>query len=130
VAATLATELKDLRIYDLFLISDNPEAILSARAIHAVIRGVMHYEMTDVTSLSNEDLMNIRRQTNSAQAVASIIPSHLLSQEQILYMQQRAMTVWVSADNDDVSQYKAILSGVNGIVSNNFLGIFEKYALF
>jgi len=130
LAATLATELKDLRIYDLFLISDNSEAILAARAIHAVIRGVMNYEMADVTSLSNEDLMNIRRQTNSAQAVASIIPTHLLNQDQVLYMQQRAMTVWVSAGNDDVSQYRAILSGANGILSDNYQGIFAKYALF
>ncbi|MDO9630059.1 MAG: glycerophosphodiester phosphodiesterase family protein [Acholeplasmataceae bacterium] len=130
LAATLAQELKDLRIYDLFLVSDNPEAILAARAVHGVIRGILNYPMTDVTSLSKEDLMNVRRQTNTAQAVASIIPIHLLNQDLVLYMQQRAMTVFVSAPDDDVSQYKAILSGANGIVSNNYQGLFAKYALF
>lgn len=130
IAAALATELKRLRIYDLFLVSDNAEAILAARDIHAVIRGVMNYEMDTVTTLSNEELMNIRRQTNSAQAVASIIPARLLTQDQVLYMQQRAMTIWVSTGDDDVSQFKAILSGANGILSNHYEGIFEKYALF
>ncbi|MBU1143175.1 MAG: hypothetical protein KKH92_05940 [Firmicutes bacterium] len=130
VAEALATELKDLRIYDLFLISDSADAILAARAVHGVIRGVLNHDLDDVTSLSDDDLMDLRRLTNRAQAVASIIPSRLLNQDQVLYMQQRAMTVWVSTGDDDVSQYRAILSGANGILSNDYEGIFEKYALF
>ncbi|MCR3906450.1 MAG: DUF1080 domain-containing protein [Tenericutes bacterium] len=129
-AATLGSTLRNYRIFDAFIVSDEGDVILAARETHSLLRGVMNYPMTEVESLSKEDLIEVRKTTNAAQAVASIIPVQLLNQELVHYMQQRAMTVWTAANNDDVSQYKAILSGVNGIITQDFESLFEKYATF
>jgi glycerophosphoryl diester phosphodiesterase len=127
-AASLGSTLRNYRIFDTFIVSDDGDVILAAREAHSLMRGVLNFPMTDVESLSKEDLIEVRKATNTAQAVASIIPVHLLNQDLVHYMQQRVMTVWTTADNDDVSQYKAILSGANGIITQDFESLFEKYA--
>ncbi|MBU1141877.1 MAG: hypothetical protein KKG64_05065, partial [Firmicutes bacterium] len=130
IATLLGEDLKMYRIFDSFIISESGDVILAARAAHSLMRGVLNFPMTDVTSLNEEDLMDVRRATNTAQAVASIIPSHLLTQDLTFYMQKRLMTVWVSVEDDDISQYQAILSGVNGIVIQDYEGLYAKYATF
>ena len=129
-AEAVAEMLKDNRILDVFLISDESDVILAARNIHNVIRGVKHYPMEGISELSEEDMMDIRRETNSAQAVASIIPSTLLTRDKVFYMQKRLMTVWGSSSDDQSSLLHTILTGVNGILSNNFEEIFDLYQLF
>jgi glycerophosphoryl diester phosphodiesterase len=130
IARQLAIEIKAARLYDLFIVSDSKEVILAAREENSVIRGVLNFELNGVNDLSNTDLLDIRRETNQAQAVAAILPNRLINQEKVFYMQQRLMTVWVTAGSDDVSQYRAILSGANGIVTNSYLDIFDKYQEF
>lgn len=129
-AESLATFLSENRILDVFIISESSEAILAARAIHNVLRGVKHYPLTDVEELSHEDLMYIRRETNSAQAVASILPSHLLTRDLVFYMQQRLMTVWASSSDDQRSLLHTILTGVHGIVAQDYEEIFNLYQIF
>jgi glycerophosphoryl diester phosphodiesterase len=129
-AVLVAEYLRSSRIIDVFFISDSSEAILAAREVHGVIRGVKHYPMTDVLELTTEDLLDIRRETNRAQAVASIIPIHLLDRDKVFYMQQRLMTVWTTAQDDTPSLLKALLSGANGIVAQNYQGLFDVMATF
>lgn len=129
-ATLLGESLKMYRIFDSVIMSDSGEVILAARTAHSLMRGVLNFPMTGIESLSQDDLMDVRRATNTAQAVASIIPSHLLNQDLVFYMQQRLMTVWVSSADDAMSQYQAILSGANGIVTQNYQGLYDKYAEF
>ena len=130
IAIALGESLKMYRIFDSVILSESGDAILAARTAHSLMRGVLNFPMTDKESLTEDDLMDVRRATNIAQAVASIIPSHLLTQDLVFYMQHRLMTVWVSSDGDAMSQYQAILSGANGIVTQNYQGLYEKYSTF
>lgn len=130
IATSLGESLKTYRIFDSVILSESGEVILAARAAHSLMRGVLNFPMTDKTSLTEDDLLDVRRATNTAQAVASIIPSKLLTQDLVFYMQHRLMTVWVSSDDDAMSQYQAILTGANGIVTQNYEGLYEKYATF
>jgi glycerophosphoryl diester phosphodiesterase len=129
-ARNLALEIKASRIFDLFLISESKDVILAAREENSVIRGVLNFKLQDIDNLSFADLLDIRRETNQAQAVAAILPNRLINQEKVFYMQHRLMTVWVTAEDDDISQYRAILSGANGIVTDSYLDIFDKYQEF
>lgn len=130
IATLLGEDLRMYRIFDSFIISDSGDVILAAREAHSLIRGVLNFPMTNVTSLTEADTMDVRRQTNTAQAVASIIPSHLINQDLSFYMQKRLMTVWVSSQDDKISQYQAILSGANGIVTQDYEGLYEIYETF
>jgi len=129
-AEAVAEMMRNNRILDLFMVSASNDALLAARAIHSVIRGVRHFTLDDKESLTYADLMDIRKETNRAQAVASLLPGELLNRDLVEYMQIRVMTVWATATNDYPSQMKAVLSGANGIVSQNFEGLFDIYASF
>ncbi|MCF7931174.1 MAG: hypothetical protein K9L02_06670 [Acholeplasmataceae bacterium] len=130
IATSLGESLKTYRIFDSAIISESGEVILAARAAHSLMRGVLNYPMADKEFLTEEDLIEVRRTTNTAQAVASILPSRLLTQELVFYMQHRLMTVWVSSEDDALSQYQAILTGANGIVTQNYEGLYEIYGIF
>ncbi|PKK96241.1 MAG: hypothetical protein CVV58_07395, partial [Tenericutes bacterium HGW-Tenericutes-3] len=130
IATSLGESLKTYRIFDSFIVSDQGDVILAAREAHSLMRGVLNYPMTDKVALTEDDLMDVRRTTNTAQAVASIIPSHLLTQDLVNYMQKRLMTVWVSSPDDTLGQYQAILTGANGIVTQNYEGLYEIYSTF
>lgn len=128
-AETVANFMRQNRILDLFMVSENKDALLAARDIHSVIRGVKAFNLDDKTSLTYEDLMEIRKETNRAQAVASLLPGDLLNRDLVEYMQKRVMTVWSTA-SDYPSQMKAVLSGTNGIVSQDFESLFDIYQSF
>jgi glycerophosphoryl diester phosphodiesterase len=128
-AASLAETLRQLRIFDLFIVSKDKDTILGARANHNLMRGIYYVE--DVSDdLTIEDLMNIRRSTNQAQAVAVLLPGEKMNQRLVHEMQKRAMTVWVTAANDPVSQYRAVLSGANGIQTQDYQALFAIYETF
>ncbi|MCF7932331.1 MAG: hypothetical protein K9K93_04100 [Acholeplasmataceae bacterium] len=129
IAQALAETLKAWRIYDVFILSTKADVILAARGVHNIIRGVMVFE-TNQDVYTKEDLMNARREANSAQAVASLFPSKALTRDLVEYMQTRLMTVWVSAEASDVGRFEAVLSGANGIVTDDFEAIFDIYAAF
>jgi glycerophosphoryl diester phosphodiesterase len=130
IATALGAELSIYGILDAFIFSNNEDAIIAARVEHSVLRGVMMYSFDENQELTEEDMMDIRRTTNRAQAVASVLPLHMVDREKVEYMQKRLMTVWVQADNDESSHYQAILSGANGIITQTYGKLFITYAKF
>ncbi len=130
IATSLGEELSTYGILDAFIFSKNDEVILAARAAHSVIRGVMIYEFDNGEELTEDDLMDIRRTTNRAQAVASVLPIEVVDREKVEYMQKRLMTVWVQTGDDQSSHYQAILSGANGIITQTYGKLFITYAKF
>jgi glycerophosphoryl diester phosphodiesterase len=132
VAIELADFLREYRVRDVFLFSDNGEVILAARNVNNLIRGVLNFTFDDtVTVLEVEDLLNIRKETNRHQAVAAIIPNHLMNKEVFTYLHTRAMTIWTTADgNSQSSLYRALLSGAHGIVTNNPNSLYSIYETF
>lgn len=130
IAADLGSELSSYGILDVFIFSSNDEAIIAARAEHSVLRGVMMYTFDEGDELTEEVMMDIRRATNRAQAVASVFPVDMVDREKVEYMQKRLMTVWVQAGDDEMSHFQAILSGANGIITQTYGRLFITYAKF
>ncbi len=123
----IAEKLKYYGILDVFVVSPKKEVILSVRSHYEMVRGILDFS-NDNTKLSKEQLNNIRFSTNEAQAVAAIINVNVINKEAVNYLQNRGMTVWTTADVK--TRHKAILSGVNGIVTPNYLDVFEIYSTF
>lgn len=129
-AEGLANMLREFRIFDAFIISQNKDVILAARTDHSLMRGVLHMPTLPAGDLTLDQLMDIRRETNRAQAVAVILPGDRMTKDYVFEMQRRAMTIWVTAQDDIASQYRAILSGAQGIVTQDFESLFNIYATF
>lgn len=130
IATALANQLKSYGILDVFIMTKNEDVIPAARLAHSVIRGVLMFEFPGQTELTKDDLLNIRRKTNASQAVAAVLPVGLVNNASVEYLQQRAMTVWVQAQDDKISHYQAILSGANGIITQTFTQLYAKYVAF
>lgn len=132
VAEELAESFRFHRIRDVFLFSDEPEVILAARDTFDLIRGVLVFDFdTGVDHLTTDDLLEIRKETNRAQATVALLPARLLDQETFRYLHKRVMSVWALTDEDDpISQHQAILSGAHGIVTGDFTAAFDILATF
>ncbi len=127
LAELVADKFRNWGIIDTFIISSNKEAILAARDIHPMFRGILDYTAYE-EEFTNEKLFAIRKEINEAQAVAVILNEDLINKEDVQYLQQRLMTVWTTSNkNNSSSHYRAILSGVNGIVSPFVEDIYQIY---
>ena len=130
IARQLGQALKQYRIFDVFVASSEGAAILAAREEHSLVRGLLYLDQLEQETLEKEDLIEIRKMTNQAQAVAVVLPIEKLNRELVHYMQARLMTVWVISDHQQGNQYRAILSGANGIVTQDYASIYSIYATF
>lgn len=125
-ATLLADELKLFGILDAFVFSKDKDVIIAAREAHSLLRGVLIFEF-DQEELTEDDLLDIRRETNRAEAVAAVLPIELVNRAKVEYLQQRLMTVWVQAGDDKVSHFAAILSGAQGIITQSYGQLYTKY---
>ncbi|MDY3196519.1 MAG: glycerophosphodiester phosphodiesterase family protein [Paracholeplasma sp.] len=128
-AIAVAERLKLWGILDVYIISSDKEIILQARTEYQMIRGIL--DLTDRSFNTHTDLDQIRRDVNSAQSVAVILNSNDITKESVNYLQQRLVTVFThSSENTALSHYNAILSGVNGIVTDYPFELFDIYETF
>lgn len=127
-AVSLVTLLETELVKDFYLFTETSEIILKARENYYYTRGVLEFNFDETkTNLEETDLINIRNNANKAQATAIIIPNEYISYENVRYLQKRLITVWTKTNNELSQNYNAILSGANGILTNNFNDIFEIY---
>lgn len=129
IATSLAEQLKLYGILDAFIFSKDKDVIIAAREEHSLLRGVLIFEF-DQEELTEEDLLDIRRETNRAEAVAAVLPVDLVTRDKVEYLQQRLMTIWVQAGDDKVSHFKAILSGAQGIITQSYGQLYTRYNSF
>ena len=89
-----------------------------AREAYPIIRGIIEYP--GAANLSEEQLMDIRRTTNSHLAKIILLPEGAASRENVEYLQKKLMTVWVKEDRDatNVDFHRIITAGPNGIVTD------------
>ena len=110
--------LKKINLEDAFVLSDQPELVKKAREAYPIIRGIIEYPVSG--QLSEEQLMEIRRTTNSNLAKIILLPESAASRENVTYLQKKLMTVWVKEDKEAtyVDFHKMITAGANGIVTD------------
>jgi glycerophosphoryl diester phosphodiesterase len=120
--APLTQYLKRIKLEDAFVLSDKPELVKKAREAYPMIRGIIEYHVSG--EWTEEDLMNIRRTTNSNLAKIILLPESATSNENISYLQRKLMTVWVKEDSSkestNVDFHRIITAGPNGIVTDQY----------
>ncbi|MEK5061663.1 hypothetical protein BK126_22120 [Paenibacillus sp. FSL H7-0326] len=118
----LTDYLKSIDLEDAFVLSDRPELVKKTREAYPIIRGIIEYPVSG--ELSEEQLMDIRRTTNSHLAKIVLLPESAGSIENISYLQKKLMTVWVEEDSNtaatNVDIHRMITSGTNGMVTDQY----------
>ncbi len=132
VAQGLAVKLEELGVRDVVVISSNISAIQRARTEYNLIRGVLEIPYDpDKPVLTDADLLLIRNQTNIAGAVAVMLPIEYATKHNVDYLQRRLVSVWVDTANlEDISIYQGIVSGANGLLTNDSLNVYDMFQLF
>lgn len=134
-AKTLSTRLKSGDVTDCIVMSDKPELVNSVREAIPTISGAIDAR-ENLLDMDITYLIPLRNEANKNKAKIILFGSHATN-EQIVYLQKRLMTIWVeTADSSVEAHCNAFTSGANGIVSTNSksvfgaIDIFEKDTLF
>ncbi|CAM3586402.1 glycerophosphodiester phosphodiesterase family protein [Marinicrinis lubricantis] len=117
--------LKHSQIEDAFIISADGNLVKRAREAYPILRGVVEFQVSG--ELTEEQLMDIRRTTNSSLAKIAQLPKEAATREQVSYLQMRLITVWAAAQeaSDPLSIHELLTAGVNGIVTPSPEGIYN-----
>ncbi len=123
--ADTAVELTDYltahKIEDSFIIADagHQELVKEARQRYKRTQGVIDYRKA--AGLSDEALMDIRKETTRNGAKIALMPQSFITKERTNYLQLRAIVVWGAAETSAAApalpMHKLITAGVNGIVT-------------
>ena len=120
LARLFGTTLLEYQIMDFFVISKTPEVILAAREDNEMARGIL--KINEIP----ENLHDIRSATNSAQAIATLLPAGLIDKKMVNYLQHRLVTVFAEAKSN-LELDLALFSGVNGILTDKPIDLINKY---
>lgn len=121
---SLVAWLKEQRLEDAFIVSDQGQLVKKAREAYPILRGIVDYESTG--EWTKEKLMDIRRQTNASLAKIALLPANAASRVNVAYLQERLITVWAKTEaaagadggSDSLAMHRLITAGVNGIVTD------------
>ncbi|MFE5323465.1 glycerophosphodiester phosphodiesterase family protein [Paenibacillus sp. NPDC056579] len=129
----LVERLQTLGIEDAFVISSDGALVKKARLAYPILRGIVDF--TSSSTSSNEDLMQIRRTTNSSLAKIALLPEAAASVERVAYLQERLVTVWLkensaAAGSNPAGMQRLVTSGTNGIVTETPSRAFDALKLY
>lgn len=128
-AKALSTRLKSGDVTDCIVMSDKPELVNSVREAVPTISGAIDTRENKL-DLDITYLVPLRNEANKNKAKIILFGAHATN-EQIVYLQKRLMTIWVEAADGSVEAHcNAFTSGANGIVSINNKSIFDAIDLF
>lgn len=109
---------------DVFVMSDKDELVLGCRKKYDLCRGVLDFteELKGKTALSDKELLKIRQRTNAAFASVAVIPENVALKENVKYLYDRLISVWVSSPSPvtGITQaFSIAASGGHGAVTDN-----------
>ncbi len=117
---------------DAFVVSDRGELVKRVRTAYPMIRGIVDYSGAE--NLTPESLLDIRRKTTVNLAKIAILPQIAASIDNVAYLQQRLIAVWVketaNAADKSVSLHRLITAGTNGIVTDSPAGAFDALKVY
>ena len=121
-ADALVKHLKDIRFYDVMVVSADPAVVKDFRTTLPQVTAVIDYTETykDAADLTEEQLLDIRRSIKMNNGTVALLPAALCSNEDVQYLYNRQVNVWVKASDEPsvTEQYDALLSGAIGVVSD------------
>ena len=126
VANAFAAYAKENNLVDVMVISSDPEVLLAAcnrmAGLHGMLDCGAYADATDV------DIFDLISKTNEANARILVLPQELATEENIAYIQARAISTWVRTDKAQVTDI--ILNGADGILvddSENAYDVIESF---
>lgn len=121
-ADALVKHLKDIRFYDVMVVSADPAVVKDFRTTLPQVTAVIDYTETykDAADLTEEQLLDIRRSIKIHNGTVALLPAALCRNEDVQYLYNRQVNVWAKASDDPsvTEQYHALLSGAIGVVSD------------
>ena len=121
-ADALVKHLKDIRFYDVMVVSADPAVIKDFRATLPQVTAVIDYTETykDAADLTEEQLLDIRRSIKIHNGTVALLPANLCDTATVQYLYNRQVNVWAKASDEPsvTEQYHALLSGAIGVVSD------------
>ncbi len=113
--------LKDAEIKDYFIISEDPAILRTAIDLSIWSRTVLRVTERYKTE-EGYDLMKVRGDANAAGCHVVILPEEISDRYHADYLQRRLIGVWTVAPDADYGNMAAILSGGNGILTEDIAG--------
>lgn len=122
--AALCEYLSANTVKDVFIMSEKDELVKRARQTYVMCRGVLDFtaELKDKTSVTQDELLAIRGRTNACLASVAVIPDALASTENVKYLYDRLIAVWVCAVNSVNTPAEAFYiaaAGGHGAITDN-----------
>jgi len=132
IAVDIASFLKESSVVDSFIVSDDADMILEAKAIYPIVKGMYIDEFIgDKTNLTEADLIGIRNRTNQAMANVVVIPHRYATKSHVEYLQKRLITVWVNLEGAEfIHVLNGVLSGANGFYTDDFSQVYDAFDYF
>ena len=120
----LCQYLSDSGLNDVFIMSEKDDLVLRARNAYPLIRGVLDLtnELKSKTSLTNKELLAIRQRTNRSFASIAVISDTVASTENVKYLYDRLIAVWVGASSSvqtKADAFKIAAAGGFGAITDN-----------
>lgn len=114
VANTFAAYVKEKKLVDIMVIADDKDVLLAACNRAAGVHG-----MLDCGACGEEvDMIDLVSMANEANSRILVLPQELATEENIQYVQARAVSVWVRTDEDQM--LNVILNGADGLLVEDF----------
>lgn len=128
----LVGKLKEKKLEDAFILSDQGKLVQRARKSYPIIRGIVDYSGEE--ELSADRMLDLRRSATESLAKIVILPEHASSRDNVSYLQERLIVVWskeqAAKADQTLSIHKLIASGANGILTGAPETAFEAYKLY
>ena len=109
-------------ILDMAILSKNVDLLNKIKNENYKVRAIL--EFGEIT-----DLYEVVRLAQEAKAYTVILPQQYASVENVRYIQARFKTVWTRLNStSEIDLYDALASGSYGLVSNNYLAVYDFYS--
>ena len=119
VANKFAAYVKENSLVDIMVISDDPEILLAACNRMAGVHGMLDCGQYKDSTV---DIIDLVSKTNESNSRILVLPEQLATEENIQYIQARAISVWVKTEKEQV--LNTILNGADGILTDDFENVF------
>jgi glycerophosphoryl diester phosphodiesterase len=129
VAAEFIHYFEDNNISDGILMSGDPAVLRQLRTAIGALQGAL---AVDGSGTIDQDMLNgwVRSTNSNLGRIIYIENADYVSKEDLLYLQNRLMSVWVDSPAETVGAYEQLVNGPNGLVTGNVAQLYTVYQSF
>lgn len=116
------------KIVDATIFSDDADVLTEAHKAMNKLRTALDFKLSAKADQAKLDEMIA--QANKSTAKIMIMDDQYITKQDIEYMQVRMMTVWTRGDYNAEGTYGQVVKGPDGIITGDFLQVFDCYKTF